>query len=171
MVEGGGDGTVSANRERPHLQVILEDDANRQIAVGFRNHPNVNSRQMPLDNVAGGWIDALRRFSVDEIPMLRRYPHRQVLIVIDFDGNKDRFNEALSYIPEDLRERVYILGSADEPEKLSKALKCNKEQIGQLLAQDCVNETQTTWNHSMLAHNVGELQRLLSNVRPFLIQK
>lgn len=78
---------------------------------------------------------------------------------------------ALGYIPELLRDRVYVVGCADDPEKLAKALRCGKERIGELLAEDCANATWTTWDHPMLAHNAGELKRLQANVRSFLFQK
>lgn len=160
---------MSANLYRPHLQVLLEDDANRQIVLGFINHLGINSRQMPLDEVAGGWKPTLERFRDEEITKLRRNSHRQVLIVIDFDRQPSRYAEALNYIPEDLRERVYVIGSEDEPEALTRSLGRNKEQIGNALAEDCVHGTRSTWGHSMLKHNESELQRLWTNVRPFLI--
>lgn len=160
---------MSANLYRPHLQVLLEDDANRQIVLGFINHLSINSRQMPLDEVAGGWQPTLERFRDVEITKLRSYPHRRVLIVIDFDRQPSRFEEALNYIPKDLRERVYVIGSEDEPEALIRSLGRNKEQIGYALAEDCEHGTRSTWGHSMLKHNESELKRLWTNVRPFLI--
>ena len=164
---------MSANLYKPHLQVLLEDDANRQIALGFINHHAINSRQMPLDRVCGGWREALKRFREEEVPLLRKYPERRVLIVIDFDGQRDRFEEALSHIPEDrdVRERVYVLGCLDEPERLAVAHGCGKERIGELLAEDCAHDRQDFWNHPMLAHNAGERRRLWATVRQFLVRE
>ena len=42
---------MKVNKEQPHLLVLPEDDANRQIVNGFINHLNVNKSaiQDPTD--------------------------------------------------------------------------------------------------------------------------
>lgn len=40
--------------------------------------------------------------------------------------------------------------------------------IGLALAKDCRDGTELTWNHGLLRHNVGELNRLRIRIRPIL---
>ncbi|HRI43685.1 MAG TPA: hypothetical protein PLL78_07365 [Fimbriimonadaceae bacterium] len=45
---------MSVNKHRPHLFVVPEDDACRQLANGFLLEPEVNQRQIQIEDVAGG---------------------------------------------------------------------------------------------------------------------
>jgi hypothetical protein len=159
---------MSANNHRPHLLVLPEDDANRQILVGFRNYHAVNSRQMPIQNVAGGWLKALDAILEEHVAAMRTYPDRHVLLVIDFDNRPDRRGEIVVQIPQDLQERFFVIGSLDEPERLFTSLRTRPEALGELLAADCDHGTNTTWSHEMLSHNAAEIQRLTVKVKPFL---
>ncbi len=159
---------MSANNYRPHLLVLPEDDANRQMLVGFRNYRAVNSRQMPIQNVAKGWRKALTAVLEDHVRMMRTYPNRHVLLVIDFDNQVARREDILSQMPADLRDRF---GCSDEPERLFAALGTRPESIGEMLATDCNQDTSFTWGHEMLTHNASELERLRVNVKPFLFHQ
>ena len=99
---------------------------------------------------------------------MRELTERQVLLVIDRDEKEGRFEMAMSYTPEDLRDRVFVLSSSKEPEKLTAELKLTKEKVGAALAEDCDHGTNEYWGHEMLAHNTSELERLRMKVRPFL---
>lgn len=159
---------MSANNHRPHLLVLPEDDANRQILVGFRNYHAVNSRQMPIQNVAGGWLKALDTILEEHVVTMRTYPNRHVLLVIDFDNRLARRDEIVGQIPQDLQERFFVIGCLDEPERLFTSLRTRPEALGELLAADCDQGTSTTWSHEMLSHNTAEIQRLTLKVKPFL---
>ena len=159
---------MSANNYLPHLVVLPEDDANRQLLVGFRNHHAVNSRQMPIQPIAKGWLKAVETFLEEHVVPMRSYPKRHFLMVVDFDNQLDRRDDIVSQIPTDLLERFYILGCSDEPERLIASLGTKFEAVGESLALDCVHNTNETWNHAMLAHNASELERLRVNVKPFL---
>jgi hypothetical protein len=63
---------MSLNNYLPHLLVIPEDDANRDIVTGFINHVSVNSRKIKVENVAGGWKKASDKF-VEEYAGTRTY--------------------------------------------------------------------------------------------------
>ena len=39
---------MSVNKERPHVYVLPEDDANRQLAKGFQLQVDQNERQMQV---------------------------------------------------------------------------------------------------------------------------
>jgi hypothetical protein len=155
------------NREQPHVVVIPEDDANRQLANGF--HLQLDwSRQRCLRvlRVAGGWANALQLLPTLEMD---RWPHRFVVILIDFDNHfAARLQSAQAQIPANLTDRVFILGSLDDPEALRKAGLGSYENIGAAMAEDCRQETDTTWGHALLQHNAGELDRLRQHVRPLL---
>jgi len=159
---------VSVNNYIPHLLVLPADDANRQILVGFRKHVAVDSRQMPVERVANGWRRVVETLLSEHIGPMRRFPHRHLLLVIDFDQHPERREEILERVPDDLRERVYVVGSLDEPERLISSMRTNAEKLGSDLAEDCARGTDEHWRHNMLAHNDAELNRLRTNVRHFL---
>lgn len=161
---------MSANNYLPHLLVLPEDDANRQILVGFRNHHAVNFRKLDVQNNAGGWLAAVDDVVEEHVRLMRKYPARHVLLVVDFDGRPDRRGQIESRIPEDLRGRFYILGCSDEPETLLAALGIKAEELGRRLASDCDHNTNEYWNGAMLAHNEAELERLTRNVKAFLFR-
>jgi hypothetical protein len=160
---------MSPNKEKAHLLVLPEDDANSQLATGF--HLEVDStryRQMQVLPPAGGWKEVLKRFNKDEVQGMEKWADRIMVLLIDFDGTQDRLDEAKAEIPDHLTERVFILGTLTEPEDLRKASLGNYETIGSALAKDCREETDSTWAHPLLQHNAGELDRLREHVRPIL---
>ncbi len=71
-------------------------------------------------------------------------------------------------IPEDLRERVFILGVWSEPEQLKKNLGQSFEKIGESLAQACINDDDELWQHELLKHNLKEIERMKPSVKPLL---
>jgi hypothetical protein len=159
---------VSVNRYQPHVLVLPEDDANRQLANGFQLHVDpVRLRRMQVLPVAGGWNEVLELFLADHVREMVLNTARFMVLLIDFDGNDDRLDDARNRIPEHLRGRVFILGAWSEPEDLKKALGAY-ETIGAAMAQDCREDTDTIWGHDLLRHNAGELARLRDQVRPIL---
>jgi hypothetical protein len=144
----------------PHLLVIPEDDANREILLGFLNHRLVDSRRIQLADVAGGWGKAITNFLEDHVPPMRKFTARHVLILIDLDGRSNRLADERTKIPDDLQDRVFLMGCQSTPEKLSGALKMSREKIGEALAEGCAGNDEAIWNSPMLAHNVPELERM-----------
>jgi hypothetical protein len=67
-----------------------------------------------------------------------------------------------------LSERVFILGSLDNPEGLTKAGLGSREAIGLAMAKDCRENTAKAWGHDLLRHNADELERLRAHVWPIL---
>jgi hypothetical protein len=116
----------------------------------------------------GGWTKVLDCFESEYVGYMDRYRNGLVVLLIDFDGNADRLNYAKKRIPGHLAERVFIIGALNEPEELKRAGLGSYENIGKALAQDCRQETNTTWQHNLLQHNAGELDRLRERVRPIL---
>lgn len=160
---------MSINKYKPHILVIPEDDAIRQIANGFILHQDLNERAIQILPIAGGWRKVVDEFTNNYINTMRQYRERRIVLIIDFDG---RLNERLEHvkkeIPSDLIDRVFILGVLSEPEELRADLTQSYETIGRSLSQDCSNDRRTVWGHNLLKHNDTELDRMISLIKPFL---
>ena len=161
---------MSVNRYQPHVLVLPEDDANRQLANGFIQDQDVSTRRIQVLEPAGGWMRVLECFKSDHVRAMETCPLRSMVLLIDFDGKKDRMNLAKEVIPSHLTERVFVLGVLTEPEDLRKASLGSYETIGRAMAKDCREETDTTWGHDLLRHSAGEIGRLRDSVRPFLFE-
>ncbi|BAY21220.1 hypothetical protein NIES2100_09700 [Calothrix sp. NIES-2100] len=159
---------MSINKHKPHILVLPEDDANRQIANGFLLDINLNSRAIQVLPAARGWKDVLEKFTNEYASTMRQYPHRMIALLIDFDEDEDRLSYVKNYIPNDLKNRVFILGVLSEPERLRKDINKSFENIGEALAKDCAENTNELWGHNLLKHNKTELDRIISSVKPFL---
>jgi hypothetical protein len=156
--------------------VLPEDDANRQIINGFILNSNVNKTAIQVLPIANGWKKVVDKFKNDHVSEMGKLPKRMIVLVIDFDDYKEA--DGLSYenrliyiksqVPEDLQERVFILGSRTAPEKLKNDMKKSFEDIGEALAKDCVENMNETWEHHLLRHNENELKRISIAVKQFL---
>jgi hypothetical protein len=157
---------VSTNRYLPHLFVLPEDDANKELATGFllRVYSTHQVRVLP---VAGGWNQVLERFKSERVREMENYSKRFMVLLIDFDGRPSRLETAKAAIPEHLADRVFVLGAWSRPEDLKRELGAY-ERIGSLIADDCRQETNATWGHDLLRHNAAELQRLCEHVGSIL---
>jgi hypothetical protein len=89
-------------------------------------------------------------------------PH--VLVLPEDDANRHLANEFKLNLDQSVLTRIHV---DREPEDLKPELG-SYETIGSALAQDCREETDTTWNHELLRHNSEELARLRVRVRPIL---
>src|SRR5580658_9415 len=150
---------MSVNKYLPHVYVLPEDDANRQLANGFVLDQALSTRSIEVLDPVGGWNKVLNCFLSDHVAGMERYPYRSIVLLIDFDGHLDRLSEVRARIPGHLTKRVYILGALNEPEDLRTELG-SYETIGLAMAQDCREGTSRTWDHPLLRHNANELDRL-----------
>lgn len=155
------------NKMVPHVLVLPEDDANRQLANGFQLAPSLDTRRLQILEVAGGWLEVLERFKTDHIAEMERNPNRYMVLLLDFDRRGNRLQEIAAEIPAQLNDRVLVLGTWSEPEELRQAFG-SYEKIGLALAKDCRDDGDDTWSHVLLKHNAGELARLRQRVRPIL---
>jgi hypothetical protein len=150
--------------------VLPEDDANRQLADGFvLGVDHLLSRNIQVLPEVGGWIEVLDRFESDHIFGMNTYPGRFIVLLFDFDDDVSRIQTARNRVPEELRERVFILGVRTEPEKLKPDFG-TFEKIGLALADDCRCERDGVWGHELLSHNADEVARLRQFVRPILFK-
>lgn len=51
------------NKYKPHVLVLPEDDANRQIANGFLLNSNLNRNAIQILPIAGGWLKVVDTFN------------------------------------------------------------------------------------------------------------
>jgi hypothetical protein len=158
---------MSVNRQRPHVLVLPEDDANRQLANGFLLHPSLSAQIQVLVEV-GGWSKALDCFEKDHVGKMNSFPDRFMVLLIDFDGQQDRLDRAKAVIPDNLKDRVFVLGVWTEPEALKANFGRPYEEIGRAIAEDCRQDTAATWDHELLRHSAGEIERMRQQVRPIL---
>jgi hypothetical protein len=158
---------VRANKHKPHVLVLPEDDANGRMANGFHIELN-QDRQFQVLKPAGGWIKVLNWFNSYHAAKMRSYQQRYCVLLIDFDADVNRLQEAMARIPDDLTDRVFIIGVLSEPQELRRALLKSYETIGGDLARDCRDGVYSMWKENLLQHNASELERLRQDVRPIL---
>jgi hypothetical protein len=158
---------MSVNKYQPHVLVLPEDDANRQLATGFLLDPLLLIRKIQVLPPVAGWAKVLDCFLSDHVSGMEKCPQRCVVLLIDFDGEQERLNHIKSQIPARLDERVFVLGAWTEPEALKTDFG-SYETIGMALAKDCREDTDTVWAHPLLHHNAAEIGRLRRRVRPIL---
>lgn len=160
------------NREVPHVLVVPEDDANRQIANGFVDHPDVSKAHIQVLQPLGGWLKVKQSLADRQLAGLRTYPNRLLVLIIDYDGidTGTRFSDVQAAVPEEFRHRVFILGARTDPEQLKRSTpgRPSLEKIGRALAEDCLAGTQSTWSQPELDCNLGELERMRATVGPCL---
>jgi len=160
---------VSVNVYKPHVIVLPEDDADRQIANGFLLDPSIKPRNIQVLNPAGGWPKVLGSFLEDHVANLRKWPKRHLVLLIDFDNLVDsRTEQFVSQFPPDVQDRVFLLGTKGEPEPLRKQHGDSFENIGKALAAECYRDETKLWNHPLLAHNEAERSRLNDKVKSIL---
>jgi len=155
------------NKYQPHIYILCEDDANRQIVNGFVLDPSLNVRVIQVLPLARGWEKVRDDFADTHIKTMSQYAHRHMVLVVDFDGVNNRLEQIKQVIPPILEDRVFVLGVLKEPEDLPSKLG-TLEQIGQNLAKDCRENTNITWGHELLKHNAEELKRMTPILKPIL---
>jgi hypothetical protein len=157
---------LSVNRYKPHVFVLPEDDANSNLANGFLLGAD-SVAQIQVLRPAGGWNVVLEQFKSNHLKGMELWQERFMVLLIDFDRRRERLDVAKAVVPKHLVDRVFVLGVWSEPEALKESLG-SYEQIGMAIAEDCREETDTTWGHILLRHNAGELERLRGHVRSIL---
>ncbi len=159
---------MSSNKYKPHIIVLPEDEANRQIALGFELHQHLNPRVIQILPVIGGWLKVVEEFITAYVPSMQEYKDRNVVLLIDFDEQNDRSKHIKNQIPAEIQDRVFILGVFSEPEALKRKVGKNLEEIGKALADDCKDQTEILWGHELLKHNKAELDRVNKLFRQYL---
>jgi hypothetical protein len=163
---------MSVNKYLPHILVLPEDKANSEIANGFLSHSQLNAESIQVLPYVSGWKVVVEKFIKNFIPKMRQYPHRWFVLLIDFDREESRLDyikrEISDNVPDDIKDRVFVLGVLSNPEELKSRLGKDLESIGESLAANCFEHADGLWGHDLLKHNKTELERMISSVKPFL---
>lgn len=149
---------MSANRYRPHVFILPEDDANRQLALGFALE--FDSRQVQVLNEAGGWLNVCERFQTDHAQAMRNCPERCMILLIDFDEDPNRLAYVSGKVPAELADRVFFIGTWSEPEALKRSLGRTYEAIGRSVARDCLARDRGILQSDLLNHNMDAIDRV-----------
>ena len=113
---------MGVNREKKHVLVLPEDDANHQLATGFAlGLDQLVGGRFKVLPVARGWIRVLELFISDHVVDMGLYRDRFMILLIDFDGDSARLRNAQARIPSNLMDRVFVLGSWLEPQDLTRS--------------------------------------------------
>jgi hypothetical protein len=159
---------MSVSKYRPHVLVLPEDGANRQLANGFLLHDSVKLRSIQVLPEAGGWSEVRSLFQREHAPEMTLNPLRHMVLLLDFDGRQGRLADIQGAIPEILADRVFVIGLWTEPEDLFSHGLPGKEEFGRALANECFENRRELWNHALLRHNADELDRMTVSLRPIL---
>jgi hypothetical protein len=98
----------------------------------------------------GGWREVLNQFKSDHVSQMEKWVNRYMVLLLDFDEESGRLEEAKSFIPENLHERVLILGVWSEPKRIKVDLGRSYEEIGRDLAKECRQGRDAIWAHRLL---------------------
>jgi len=155
---------MSLNRYRPHLVVLPEDDAYRQLMNGVKLAPSVNALCIEVHKPLRGWEKVLGAMT-DWAPSLDRFPEMHLLLLIDFDNDfttrYQRFVEQSRQIG--CFDRTFLLGiDHREAEDLKRAQRNSFESLGKSLVEGCPDRTSPLWNEAHLGCNRPEIERMLS---------
>ncbi|MEX0728333.1 MAG: hypothetical protein WD065_18830 [Planctomycetaceae bacterium] len=159
---------MSPNKYVPHVIILPEDDANYQLANGFRLHEAIAQGCIQVLPVAGGWPRVKSLLNDEHLAGLRNYHLRHLVLLVDFDGDKQRYGQIIQDFPSDLMPRLFVIGIWTEPEDLQRQQLGNNEAVGRQLARECRENRRELWNHELLAHNAAELDRMNGILRPIL---
>lgn len=160
---------MSLNKYKPHVFVLPEDDANRGMANGFIKYlDDSGGAQIRVLPSAGGWGKVVEAFKSDHVLLMGSLPERHFILRLDFDEQPNRFAEVRVGVPDSLADRVFIIGTWSELEKMRAALRRRLEDIGTDLARECRDDAATLWNHELLRHNAAELKRMTEKLKPIL---
>jgi hypothetical protein len=158
---------VALNKYKAHLYVLPEDDATKDIAVGFND---AIEGPMQVLKPAGGWTNVLKLFKETYISHLRQYANAHLVLLIDFDDDfPNRLQNFRNEIPQDVEGRVYVLGALTEAETLRTVSRMSFSKIGIELANECSQNTAVVWDNSQAKHNHPERMRIHAGCSHFLL--
>ena len=170
---------MKRNEQTPRLLIVAEDKATSTIAQGFiGNYIACRQNRCKIIRHARGFKDA-----IGMAKSLRLDVQNQdyVVVVIDYDNQDskryEKLTRELASVPQ--HDRIFLLGSKDEAEKLLQSMKVHfndtsldLEGIGKRIAQECYDgHKPTAWETDSLDINYEVVWRLEKFVKPFLFNE
>jgi len=155
---------MGVNLYQEHLYVLLEDEEYQKIMNGVNLSLHVNNDVVKISHLSGGWGKVLEDFRdpKNSIGLLKKFQKRHALLLMDFDYEfNSRLEEFRQLVPDELKNRVFILGIDNkESEDLAKYFKCNSEEVGKKLIENCPNGDLLHWQNIHLRCNLSEIERM-----------
>lgn len=164
---------MSINRYQDYLIVLFEDNAYKDIFLGFSFSKN---KQILLKPVCQGFGDVFLQLSDKGSLILKElnmYHHAYVLACIDADldsQNESKIEKLKKSLFTEYKERIFILGSRYEAEHIKRFIiqQGKWKKVGEMLENDCKNEHYQLWRNEMLQHNGNEIERFRKIFHSFL---
>lgn len=152
---------MGVNFYKEHLYVLLEDEEYQKIMNGVNLSLHVNDTVIRLSNFGHGWSSVFDDFK-KSTNLLNKFKERHVLLLMDFDYDfTKRLEEFHQLVPEEFKNRVFILGiEKKESEDLARFFKCNSEEVGKKLVENCPNGDLSQWKNIHLECNLPEVERM-----------
>ena len=154
------------NKYQPHIKVLVEDDAIRQVANGFFLNYNVVGRIQIMPTL-GGWPNVKEEFETIYVTAMRNNLSIYCVLIIDFDEDLDRRTTFNQIIPKDLRDRVILIGAFDEVEDLCREEGKSKENMGKEITRMC-SSGGNICNINQLKHNKEEVDQYGNKFRELI---
>lgn len=162
------------NKYTDGLQILAEDEDLASIVSGFFACANINFDHRRVDDkgAASGWT-SVQDWLCKSVSFLEKYDKLCRLGIVDFDGYENRATNFKKKIPEEVRDRVFVLGPIRNVETLKKETGLSLERIGAKIARTCASMTpveNSIWQCDQLKHNIPEVERLKKRVGSFLFK-
>ena len=126
------------NSAPPELAILPEDNPYRDLALGFRSHPGLESDILSIRRNCKGWLKVFELLQKKILREMRRKKSLYVLLLIDFDKYREERVAKLNGLPEDLRGRIFLMGCSKDSEKFKRTLGGGMaENIGYNMAEHC----------------------------------
>lgn len=153
---------MSVNRYQPYLIVLFEDQAYKDIFLGFEMFDH---KQISMKPVFQGFDDVFFQLTNSDSltsKELRQYNSSYVLALIDADldsQSESKINQLRDALPNEYKDRIFIMGSKYEAEHIKRAIinEGKWEKISQKLENSCRAGDCKLWEDEMLKHNIGEI--------------
>lgn len=152
---------MGVNYYKKHLYVILEDEEYQKIMIGVNLSQHVNDGVIKICNFSDGWGKVFKDLE-NSINLLKKFTDRHIVLLMDFDHDfETRIEEFRKLVPSEFKNRIFILGiDHKESEDLAKYFKCNAENVGKKLVENCPNSDLSNWENIHLSCNKPEIMRM-----------
>lgn len=159
---------MSVNRYQNYLIVLFEDNAYKDLFMGFDFSMQ---KQISLRPVCDGFDSVCIQLTSEKgvlLKELNQFSKAYVLALIDADldnhpySQRGKIDKLRTSIDNKYQDRIFIIGSKIEAEDIKRAIISQGEwkAVSQKLENSCKNENCELWQDDMLKHNLDEITRL-----------
>lgn len=159
---------MSVNNAKPYLIVLFEDNAYKDLFMGFDFSMQ---RQILLKPVCGGFPSVCVQLTNEKgvlLKELNQFSRAYVLALIDADldnhpcSQKGKIDKLKTEIDTKYQDRIFIIGSRIEAEDIKRKIigKGSWKKVVQKLEESCKDDNCQLWQDEILKHNLDEIARL-----------